>query len=93
MKIAIPKEILDQERRVAATPDTVAKMIGQGLQVLVERGAGEGACFADEAYCAAGAEIVSDVVELFDQADVIIKVKRPISVRPLVNRLPAWEPK
>ncbi len=78
MKIAIPKEILDQERRVAATPDTVAKMIGQGLQVLVESGAGEGSYFSDDAYCAAGAEIVSDVVELFDRADVIIKVKQPV---------------
>ena len=58
MKVGIPKEIYPHERRVAATPDTVQKMLKLGLEVLVEAGAGDAPRFADAAYVEAGATIV-----------------------------------
>lgn len=73
----IPKEIMPGEKRVAAIPDTAGKMIARGAKVLLERGAGEGACFSDEAYRLAGAEIVEDVEAIYGRADVILKVKEP----------------
>ena len=78
MIIGVPKEIMHGERRVAATPETVAKFVKDGVNVLVENGAGVGAFFADEAYVAAGAEMVADVAELYARADVILKVKEPL---------------
>ncbi len=77
MTIGIPKEIMHGERRVAATPDTVKKMVGEGAKVLVEKTAGEGSFFADNEYEAAGAQLVADVQEIFAKADVILKVKEP----------------
>ena len=78
MIIGIPKEIMHGERRVAATPETVAKFVKDGAHVLVENGAGVGAFFADEAYAAVGAEMVADVADLYKRADVILKVKEPL---------------
>jgi len=75
MHIGIPKEILAQESRVAATPATVKELIKLGYSVLVQRGAGEAANFKDEAYQAAGAELVSQDQAL--QADLILKVNAP----------------
>jgi len=74
----VPKEIMRGERRVAATPETVSKFVQGGARVLVEKGAGEGAYFTDEEYKEAGAEIIEDVEKLFEQADVILKVKEPL---------------
>ena len=59
MKVGIPKEIYPHERRVAATPDTVEKIVKLGLEVVVEAGAGDAASFADAAYAEAGAAIVA----------------------------------
>lgn len=78
MIIGIPKEIMHGERRVAATPETVVKFVKDGAQVLVEKGAGVGAFFADEAYVAAGAQMVADVADLYKRSDVILKVKEPL---------------
>jgi len=78
MRIAVPKEILDSENRVAATPETVIKYRELGHQVAVESHAGEGIFISDEDYRKAGAEIVSDVEELMGKADLILKVKQPI---------------
>lgn len=75
MKIAIPKERRAHESRVAASPETVKKMIGLGAEVAVEKGAGLGANFTDEAYKTAGATIAADVTA---DADVVLKVQRPI---------------
>ncbi len=75
-KIGIPKEIAPGERRVAATPDTVKKLQKLGFDVLVERSAGENAKFSDAAYKAAGCEIVK-TVDLWDSADIILKVQPP----------------
>ncbi|HPX93069.1 MAG TPA: NAD(P) transhydrogenase subunit alpha [Bacillota bacterium] len=78
MIIGVPKEIMPGERRVAASPETVAKMVGDGLTVLVEKNAGEGAFYHDPDYVAAGAQVIDDVCRIFEQADVILKVKEPL---------------
>ena len=78
MIIGVPKEIMPGERRVAASPETVAKMVGDGLTVLVEKNAGEGAFYHDPDYVAAGAQVIDDVCEIFERADVILKVKEPL---------------
>ena len=78
MTIGVPKEIMHGERRVSATPDTVKKMVTDGATVLVEKGAGDGAFFADSAYVEAGGKIIEDVQEIFAKADVILKVKEPL---------------
>ena len=78
MIIGIPKEIMHEEDRVAATPDTVKAYVALGADVLVEKNAGIGAHFTDEQYAAAGAKIIPDVAELYDRAEVILKVKEPL---------------
>ncbi len=77
MKIAVAKEIEVCERRVSLIPDIVAKLVKQGLEVLVETGAGEKAFFTDADYEAAGAKIVSDSVQLWSEADILLKVSPP----------------
>ncbi|MEA3362868.1 MAG: NAD(P) transhydrogenase subunit alpha [Thermodesulfobacteriota bacterium] len=78
MLIAIPKEILPEEKRVAATPEIVKKYIGLGFSVAVEAGAGEGVFFSDEDYKEAGATIADDVEKMCSEADIVLKVKQPI---------------
>jgi NAD(P) transhydrogenase subunit alpha len=75
MKIGVPKETRAGETRVAATPDSVKKLKKKGCQVLVERGAGAGAFYGDDAYTAAGAEIV-DRASAF-KMDVVLMVNKP----------------
>ncbi|MBE7050975.1 MAG: NAD(P) transhydrogenase subunit alpha [Ruminococcaceae bacterium] len=77
MVIGIPKEIMHGEGRVSAIPETVAKLKADGYEVLVENSAGDGAFFSDEEYAAAGAEMVADVANIYDRADIILKVKEP----------------
>lgn len=77
MLVGIPKEILPSERRVAATPETVAKYLKMGFEVVVESGAGAGIFASDEEYEKAGARILDNVEELFAKADLILKVKQP----------------
>ncbi len=77
MVIGIPKEILAQERRVAALPETVRKYVGMGFKVLVETSAGAGVFHPDSAYASAGAEIVQSAKALFDRSDLVLKVKQP----------------
>lgn len=78
MIIGIPKEIMHDEGRVSAIPETVKKMVADGASVLVERGAGAGSFYSDEDYKAAGAELVDDVADVYARADVILKVKEPL---------------
>jgi NAD(P) transhydrogenase subunit alpha len=78
MIIGVPREIMHDENRVAATPETVAKFVADGHTMLVERGAGAGAFFMDAAYAEAGAEIVDDVRDSYNRADLILKVKEPL---------------
>ncbi|AFZ21539.1 Re/Si-specific NAD(P)(+) transhydrogenase subunit alpha [Allocoleopsis franciscana] len=77
MKIAIAKEIEVGERRVALNPDTVARLVKQGLEICVESGAGEGSFFSNETYETAGAKIISDVSALWGEADILLKVGLP----------------
>jgi proton-translocating NAD(P)+ transhydrogenase subunit alpha len=78
MKISIPKERRPHERRVAATPDVVKRLVGQGFEVVVETGAGEGAAFPDDAYRAAGASIAPDPASALGAGDIVLKVQRPM---------------
>jgi len=75
MKIAVPKE--QHDARVAATPETVDKMVKAGLSVAVETGAGQAAGLDDSDYVKVGAQIAPDVVALLSDADVVLKVQRP----------------
>lgn len=77
MKIAIAKEIEVGERRVALNPDSVSRLVKQGLEIWVEAGAGEGSFFSNEAYAEAGAKVISDVATLWGEADVLLKVGIP----------------
>jgi H+-translocating NAD(P) transhydrogenase subunit alpha len=77
MKIAVAKEIEVSERRVALNPDTVTRLIKQGLEVWVEAGAGEKSFFSDSAYQAAGATIIHDSAKLWGEADILLKVSPP----------------
>lgn len=77
MTIAVPRETHAGERRVAATPDTVAQLSKLGYAVEIESGAGVQAAFSDDAYRAAGARIVDDPQALWSNADVVIKVRPP----------------
>lgn len=75
MKIGLPKEIKEQEYRVAIIPSNVAKLVDAGHTVYVEKGAGAAAGFPDSDYIAAGAEIVESEKDCFDKAELICKVK------------------
>ena len=75
MQIGVPRERAAGETRVAATPETVKKLKAQGHSVQVEREAGLAASITDEAYLAAGADIVEPAAAL--GADLVLKVRRP----------------
>jgi NAD(P) transhydrogenase subunit alpha len=79
MKLAIPKERRAHEWRVAATPDTVKKLVALGLDVVVESGAGLNAAITDDAYRAAGAVVAAEETQTLGNADIILKVQRPLS--------------
>ncbi len=77
MIVGVPKEIKIDEYRVAMLPVGVHEMVRQGHTVLVEQGAGLGSGLFDDEYIAEGAEIVNGPHEIFDRADLIVKVKEP----------------
>ncbi len=77
MKIAIPKERRANEARVAASPETVKKMVALGCEVVVEKGAGAGASIPDKDYKEAGASIAASAKAAVDGADVVLKVQGP----------------
>ncbi len=77
LKVGVPKEIAASEKRVASTPDVVAKLVKRGLSVLVERGAGKGALIPDNLYQTAGAQITPDAPSLYAESDIVLKVQRP----------------
>lgn len=77
MKIGIPKEIKPQENRVGATPGTVSQLIAAGHEVFIEHNAGLGIGEKDEVYEKAGAKILKTADEVFEAADMIVKVKEP----------------
>ncbi len=79
MKIAVLREHQPFEKRVAATPETVRKLKGMGIDVVVEKDAGLEASYTDAAYTDAGATIASDNKSAASDADIILKVQRPLS--------------
>src|ERR1700681_3464874 len=78
MIIGVPKEIKEQEQRVALLPSAVEQLTKRGHSVLVEKGAGVGSGYPDEVYKKAGAEIVDLAKDVFARADMIVKVKEPL---------------
>ena len=78
MQIGIIKERRLDEKRVAATPDTVKKFIAMGLQVNIEKGAGITAAITDDEYREAGANIFDDASRVLENADIVLKVNKPI---------------
>ena len=77
LQIGVPREVMVAERRVAATPETVKKLQKLGFEVLIETGAGMAANCPDQAYVAAGATILPDARSLWEQADIVLKVRPP----------------
>ena len=77
MNIGIPHEIKDQEYRVGLTPSAAHQLIKHGHAILVENGAGAGAGFSDAEYQKAGATLIDDHAAIFEQSDLIVKVKEP----------------
>ena len=75
--IGVPREVFPDEKRVATVPEVVEKLIKLGFSVAVESGAGEAANFNDDAYRAAGAEVVAGAADLWAKADVVFKVRAP----------------
>ncbi|MBM3965671.1 MAG: alanine dehydrogenase, partial [Planctomycetes bacterium] len=77
MIVGVPKEIKDDEYRVAMLPVGVEELVQRGHKVVVQAGAGLGSGLADHAYLQAGAELVASGKDVFDRADLIVKVKEP----------------
>lgn len=79
MIISIPKEILPGENRVACVPDVASKLIKAGFEVQIEKDAGLNAGFTNEKYSAAGVKVVDKLQELYANADIVLKVQRPLN--------------
>ncbi len=79
MKIAIPRERRENEKRVAASPDTVKKFVGLGAEVIIETGAGSASSFSDADFEAAGATIAADEAAALKDADIVLKIQRPLT--------------
>lgn len=77
MIIGVPKEIKNEEYRVGMIPSSVMECVSHGHQVLIETNAGVGVGFSDEAYEEAGATVINTAAEIFEKADMIVKVKEP----------------
>ena len=77
MKIGVPKEIKPQENRIGLTPDSVKILISEGHEVLIENNGGFEAGFDNNQYFNAGAKIVESAADIFDDAEIIVKVKEP----------------
>ena len=77
MKIGVPKEIKPQENRIGLTPDSVKILASEGHEVLVENNGGFEAGFENEQYINAGAKIVNKAADIFNDAEIIVKVKEP----------------
>tara|TARA_R110001606_G_scaffold3642_20_gene16530 strand:- start:1103 stop:2254 length:1152 start_codon:yes stop_codon:yes gene_type:complete len=79
MKIAIPRERRENEKRVAASPDTVKKFVALGAEVIVDTGAGETSSFKDSDFEEAGATIAADEAAALKDADVVLKIQHPLT--------------
>ena len=79
MKIGVPKEIKSQENRIGLTPESVKTLTSAGHEVLVENNGGFEAGFENDQYHNAGAKIVDKAEDIFNDAEIIVKVKEPLS--------------
>ncbi len=77
LQIGVPREVFPGEKRVATVPEVVEKLIKQGFRVAVEAGAGDAAQISDDAFRAAGAEVVADRSRLWATSDIVFKVRAP----------------
>jgi len=77
MKVGVPREQFEGERRVGATPDTVKRLVKMGFEVLIETGAGAAAQLPDGAFLEAGAEVVPERADVWRRSDIVIKVRPP----------------
>ena len=77
MNVAVPREIISGERRVALTPDAVSRLVRSGNAVAVETNAGAAAGFLDEAYRSAGATIAPTAQDVYSSGEFVLKVQRP----------------
>jgi len=90
MKIGIPREVKNNEHRVAITPSGVRELLGYGHDVVVEQEAGVGSSILDEEYVAAGAKILASAQEVWAFGELILKVKEPVAEEyPRMPRGPA----
>ena len=80
MKIGVPKEIKPQENRIGLTPDSVKTLVSEGHEVLVENNGGFEAGFENDQYIKAGAKIADTAADIFNDAEIIVKVKEPQKV-------------
>ena len=79
MKIGVPKEIKPQETRIGLTPDSVKDLVSNGHQVLIENNGGSEAGFDNLHYTSAGAKIIDKAEDIFNDSEIIVKVKEPLS--------------
>jgi len=87
MIIGIPKEIKEQEQRVALLPSAATQLTRRGHSVIVQKNAGVGSGYRDDDYVKAGAEIINDAKDVFARADMIVKVKEPLQAEfPLLRK-------
>jgi alanine dehydrogenase len=87
MIIGVPKEIKEQEQRVALLPSAANQLTRRGHSVVVQKSAGSGSGYPDEEYAKAGAEIVNQAKDVFARADMIVKVKEPLEAEfPLLRK-------
>jgi alanine dehydrogenase len=79
MLVGVPREIKDSEYRVGLVPSTVRELTGNGHRILIETNAGLGAGLSDADYRSVGGEIVADAMQIYDRAELIVKVKEPLA--------------
>ena len=79
MRIGVPKEIKPQENRIGLTPDSVKTLVSEGHEVLVENNGGYEAGFENSHYISAGAKIIDKAEDIFNDSEIIVKVKEPLS--------------
>ena len=77
MRIGVPKEIKPQENRIGLTPESVKVLVSEGHEVLIENEGGFEAGFENDHYTKAGAKIVNKVEDIFNDSEIIVKVKEP----------------
>ena len=80
MKIGVPKEIKPQENRIGLTPESVKTLVSEGHDVVIENNGGFEAGFENDQYIKAGAKIANSAADIFDDAEIIVKVKEPQKV-------------